>query len=144
MIPDLGFGVSFFYILYNFKKVFFHTETRAKVAPLLVFPWQDPNTGLRSFLFYFSYPPQSGIFSNISTQKFGGLRLTRLVTFILVQCLVKSKILTGLLSEGVNKDSYFCFLLEAVSLVFGFFYLNFPLHSGHFSSPLNLCCRCLT
>ena len=114
----------------------FHSETCPKIAPVLVFPWQDPNSGLDSFPFYFCYPAVAGISSNSSMQKFWGLYL---VTFILVQCLVNSKYLIGLLSEGVNKDSYFCFPLEAVSLVFGFLCLYFLLHSGQRPHLWTLC-----
>lgn len=91
-----------------------HSETYAKIAPTLVFPWQDSNSGLGSF----PYPLQSEIFTSISVQKFWELCLIHFVTFILVQHLINSKYLIGLLSEGINKDSYFWFLLEAVSLGF--------------------------
>lgn len=117
------FTFSFWNILYNF-------EMCSIVRPVQKQHLYRCSLGLDSFPFYFCYPAR--ISSNISMQKFWELHLIDLVTFFLVQCLVNSKYLIGLLSEGVNKDSYFCFLLEAVSLVFGFLYLYFLLHSGQF------------
>lgn len=111
IIPDLLFCVSFLCILYHFAHLS-HSEICAKKAPKLVFPWEDPNSGLGSF------PPWPGVFSNIPVQKSWRLCLIQLLTLALVQCLVTRKDSACLLSEGINTESDFCFSLEAVPLHF--------------------------
>lgn len=115
MVPHLVFCFIFLCTVQLLK---FVCETCAEMAPLLVFPWQDPNSSLGSLSIYFSYPQQPRVFSNIPVPKFQGLSLTELLTLSLVHCQENSKYLTCSLSERIERNSDFCFHPEAVPLGF--------------------------